>query len=217
MRRGKISLFFILFLGLGGCASQPRVDSSYPIRLQNMHPRDYMDLRYPIYLITDPSFFFGCEKGLVGSVIYLSRGCMEDRVAAVRNGVNDWLKHFAEPTRPQVIIVESRDYIPSNARNTPISLRLETRLCDRDDGEKKAACYSYRNSPDLATVFDSKIYITTRIFAHEFGHALGYGHNNAPEGGKSIMRSSPIDDVSPIDIKILCQIHSECPAHEEDW
>ena len=81
MRLGRISFFFILCLG--GCLTPP-----------------YIHLRQPTYLITTPEFFSGCEDDPSGLA-----ACKAERIAEVRQGVNDWFDHFDKPTRPQVVIV----------------------------------------------------------------------------------------------------------------
>lgn len=212
MRRGKVLFFLILFLGLGSCAKQTLVRPQPPTPL-DLPPALYLDLRQPIYLIADPSFFSGCEKESFGPKL-----CQAERMDTMRSGINDWFGHFYGPFRPRAYIMRSYAGIPVDVANRPIHLRIKKGFCDQHaPGSTSWACYYYPANSDPFIVFDSAIRITSRIAAHEFGHALGCGHNEEPEGGRSVMRSLPDSDVMPVDLKIFCQIHKECPAHEEKW
>lgn len=208
MRRSWV----LFFLVLSSCAVKPQLPLRPPVPL-SIPKRFYQDLREPIYLMINKSFFFGCEKETSGEEL-----CRKERVLEVQNGVNDWFKHFYAPFAPRVFIVESFADVPEDAINLPIHLRVKQGFCDSRAGlSKRWACYfySYRAGPTI--VFDLPMRITPRIVAHEFGHALGCGHNDEPEGGKSVMKSFPDSDVTPVDLKILCQIHKECPAYEKNW
>ena len=194
MRLGRISLFFILCLG--GCVTP-----------------SYIHLRQPTYLITTPEFFSGCGDDPRGPAV-----CKEERIAEVRNGVDDWFRHFDEPTRPQVVIVSSDQDVPSNIGNRPIYLAIIKGFCLKG----RAACYFFFTSfdPRPAMIFDSSDEIISSVVAHEFGHVLGRSifHNDMPKDTESIMSYSFGSlEVLPIDIKILCKIHRECPPHEKDW
>ena len=193
MRLGRISLFFILCLG--GCFTARK-----------------LNLRAPIYLITDPSFFSGCRNHINGPA-----ACKEERIAEVRNGANDWFRHFDEPFRPQVVIVYSHDDIPAGAENTPIHLQMKKGYCGSRRDFKIAACYHYIYHNEVRIVFESNEDITQRVITHEFGHALGREHNDTAEGIGSVMSYSLPTYVLPIDIDKLCQIHEECPAYENTW
>lgn len=194
MKRGKIALFFTCFFGLIGCDYRP-----------------YMDLNKPIYMITDPSLFAGCEESDDGV-----EACREERLQIVRNGVDDWFDHFNESSRPQVILVASRREVPVDARNTPIHLRISPGACDDSCG-KHWACFQYGYNQQPAMVFEDVKYLTPRMAAHEFGHVLGVDHEDVPEGRNSVMTRNPSAYVVPLDIDILCQIHDECPPHENTW
>lgn len=195
MRQPRKLFFLFIFLAMVGCTPP------------------YLNLRQPIYLVTHKSFFFDCENEVDGL-----DACRERRIQAVRKGIDDWFKHFAEPTRPQAFIVASRDKIPANTQNPIIYLVIMKGFC-RD---KNVACYFFLTKYDFnpLIVFDSADDIDASISAHEFGHALGRNilHNDMPADADSIMSYTwPSDVVVPIDIKILCRIHDECPPHEDDW
>lgn len=194
MFQGRFLLIFILCLG--GCLTPP-----------------YMHLRQPIYLITTPDFFSGCEDDPDGPAI-----CKAERIAEVRKGVNDWFDHFDKPTRPQVIIVASAQDVPDEIGNRPIYLAIIKDFCLKG----RAACYFFFTSfdPRPAIIFDNSDEITSSVVAHEFGHVLGRSifHDDMPKDAGSIMSYTEHEYwVVPIDIQIFCEIHSECPAHEEKW
>ena len=180
-------------IGLGGCEAVP----------------PYMDLREPIYMVTDSSFWIGCEDDGAGY-----EACRTLRVQQVENGVNEWFKHFDEATRPQVVIVYSKADLPSNRGNDPIYIKIKPGYCPvATSTPNAAACYSYQSS---TMIFDSSENITPRTSAHEFGHALGRGDNDVPENVYSVMSSThDSEQVVPIDIKIMCKMHPECPPHED--
>lgn len=195
MTRGRISLFLIFFWCLGGCVAQ-----------------QHMDLRQPMYLITDRSFFSGCKNDRKGPAI-----CKEWRLYQVRIGINDWLKHFDEPMRPQVIYLSSHDDVPEDAENTVIHLRVSKGFCDDGVPPEAAACYQYLYRGESVIVFDEGEFINARTVAHEFGHALGREHWDTPEDIGSVMSYSVPTYVLPIDITLVCQLHEECPAYEDTW
>lgn len=195
MENGKIAFFFTLFFGLIGCDYRP-----------------YLDLDQPIYLVTDPSFFAGCEESADGV-----EACHEQRLQTVRDGADDWFDHFNESSRPQAIIVASRDEVPTDAQNTPIHLRISQGSCNESAKTKHAACFPYGPNKEPAIVFEDVKYLVPRMMSHEFGHALGIDHSDVPKGRKSVMTPVPSSYVVPLDIEILCQIHGECPPHENTW
>ncbi len=192
MRGQRISFFFIFFLWLGGCI-----------------PKQHIDLRRPIYLITDPSLFSGCKKDIKGPAI-----CKEWRLYQIRKGVNNWFKHFDEPMRPRVFIVPSHDDVPVDATNTVIHLQISKDYCESFNA---AACYHYKYRNESLIVFVSWKDITARVFAHELGHAFGREHDDTPEEIGSVMSYSVPTYVLPVDITLLCQMHDECPAYNDVW
>jgi len=194
MRQSQTLFFLIMFLGLSGCVSPP-----------------YMNLRQPIYMITDHSFFAGCEEDANGPA-----ACKEWRILQVKRGVSDWFEHFDEPTRPQVIIVASNGDIPDDSENTPIHLQIQSGYCNDSDGAHPA-CYHYSYDSEPSIVFDSHVNIDPFLSAHEFGHALGRDNDDTPEKVGSVMSYSIPTYVLPIDIQMLCELHDECPSHEDTW
>lgn len=196
MRQPRKLFFLFIFLATVGCTKPP-----------------YLNLRQPIYLVTHKSFFFDCENEVGGL-----DACRERRIQAVREGIDDWFKHFAEPTRPRAFIVISRNEVPPNNPNPIIHLAIMKGFCRG----RNAACYFFLTKYDFnpLIVFDSADDIDATISAHEFGHALGRSihHDDVPADGGSIMSYYwPTSIVMPADIKTLCRIHDECPPHEEDW
>lgn len=196
MERKSVPLFLLAFLVLIGCsAAMP-----------------YMDLRRPMYLVTDKSFFAECENYSEGPA-----ACKEKRIQEVRTGIKSWFRHFHELTRPQVFIVASEDEIPLDASNEPIYLRVDKERCKRDDASVPAACYSFGWNTISAIVFESPRFITPFIAAHEFGHVLGRDDNDVPKGIGSVMSYEMPTYVLPIDLEKMCALHDECPPHDQVW
>lgn len=195
MSQGRSMLFLTFLVCLGGCI-----------------PRQRMDLRQPIYLVTDPSFFSGCKSDRKGPAI-----CKEWRLYQVKLGINDWLKHFDEPMRPQTIIVYSHDDVPESAENPVIHLRVRKGYCDEGTPPQVAACFHYIYRGEALFVFEAGNEIDAQTVAHEFGHALGREHEDTSEDIGSVMSSSRRTRVLPIDITLVCQLHEECPAYEDTW
>lgn len=173
----------------------------------------YLNLRKPIYLVTDPSFWSACENDPAGY-----ENCRALRIEQVSAGVNDWFKHFDAADRPRVTILYSKADLPSYPSNDPIYLKIKPGGC-RTDGDKfnPPACYEHTPFSPLAIIFDSPEEIEPH-FAHEFGHALGRDHDDMPKGVYSVM-SYKLDSsyVLPVDIQIMCEAHHECPPHEDTW
>lgn len=195
---GKIkSLFFLfVFLGLVGCSATA----------------PYVDLRHPVYLVTDKSFFAECEKYSDGPA-----ACKEKRIHEVRRGVNGWYRHFAEPTRPKVFIVASENEIPPDAFNEPIYLRIDKDRCKEGGASDPAACFIFGHNILSSIVFESPRFISPFIAAHEFGHALGRDDNDVPVGIGSVMSYAIPTYVLPIDLEKMCALHAECPPHDQVW
>ncbi len=174
----------------------------------------FINLRWPIYLVTDSSFWSGCESDLAGY-----EACRAFRIKQINDGVDDWFGHFDEATRPQVVIVYSKADLPSNPINDPIYLKIKGGYCGMATStEIAAACYYNKFISPPVIVFDLPKNITSSTFAHEFGHALGREHEDVPKDNYSIMSyTHDSGHIIPIDIKIMCKMHSECPPHEDTW
>lgn len=171
----------------------------------------YLDLGEPIYMVTDQSFWSGCEADPAGY-----ETCRANRIENVNRGIREWFSHFDEATRPQVVIVYTKEELPPNRVNEVIYLKIKQDGCWKD-GKNHSACY--RTSPDSSPtiVFDASVGIIPFIAAHEFGHALGRGHEDAPADVYSVMSYTLPSQVVPVDMDLLCQIHGECPPHENTW
>lgn len=172
---------------------------------------DFIDLSKPVYFVTDNSLWSGCKDDPAGY-----EACCAFRVKQINNGLNDWFDHFDEATRPKAIIVFSATELPDNTENNPIYIKIKPGYCGMATSTEKAvACYSYRSS---AMIFDSAGEVTSSTTAHEFGHGLGRGHKDTPKNIYSVMSyTDKTNSVVPIDIKILCKMHPECPPHEDTW
>ena len=168
----------------------------------------YIDLRYPVYIVAEQSFWSGCEEDLASE-----DACRQSRIAQVRSGINQWFDPFEETDRPQAVILDSKDKLPWRSVNEAIYLKIEKGNCGKDArGKKKAgACYGRDNffSP-LYIVFESSIQIRPQVVAHEFGHALGRDDNDVPEGTGSVMSYDTPTNVLLMDIKMMCRLHREC-------
>lgn len=198
MRNALISGLLIIFfssLDYTGCAS------------------NYINLRQPIYLVIDESFWSECD---FDPDTY--EACRESRLQQLNEGADDWFKHFDEAARPKMVIVYSQADLPSNPVNNPIYIKIQPGFCPITTGNKDAvACYT--DKP--AIIFDLPEYIALDLVAHELGHAFGREgkkHNDMPKNTYSVMSYTlRSDHVIPTDIKILCETHSECPPHEDTW
>lgn len=176
-----------------------------------------IDLREPIYLVIDKSFFSGCEYDPEKE-----EDCRKTRIKAINDGADDWFEHFNPTTRPKVVIVYSKADLPFSPINNPIYVKLEEKTCGLTSLENTAAaCYRALKPYTPMIIFNTANDITSGIFAHELGHALGRSgkHNDVPKNVYSVMSYPPLDSnrVLPIDIKILCEMHPECPPHEDTW
>lgn len=189
--------------------------------------RPFIDLRHSVYLITDKSFFLDCDKEsaliCVNDPACALADCRRRRIDEVKKGIDDWFKHFVEPTRPRAFVVASRAEIPPGEKNPPIYLRIMSGICDDRRGGKSAACYSEKYGSDPAVIiFDDPGMVYPLIVAHEFGHALGYNHRDVPKTpqgfAESIMTPIPSAEVVlPWDLAVVCKIHRECPPHQDSW
>jgi hypothetical protein len=173
----------------------------------------YVDLREPIYLVIDPSLFTGCEYDPEKE-----EDCRESRIKKINDGADEWFKHFAEATRPKVEIVYSEADLPLYPINDPIYIKVKKNYCGVGFFHTIVACYEDASWALPVIVFVLPENIDSRIFAHELGHAFDRGHWDTPENVYSVMSYNDISDhVLPIDIKLLCKTHRECPPHEDTW
>ena len=169
----------------------------------------YMDLRHPFYLVTDQSFWSGCDKDPAGV-----EACHTFRVKQINDGIKQWFEYFDVATRPQAMVFDSEEEAPSGPVNSIIYLRIQAGFCGKDKiGESNAACYasgltSKSDGPEI--VFEKPLWITPRIMAHEFGHALSRDDNDVPEGTGSVMSHKIQTNVLPLDINMMCHLHCEC-------
>ncbi|TSC83934.1 MAG: hypothetical protein G01um101413_737 [Parcubacteria group bacterium Gr01-1014_13] len=166
----------------------------------------YFDLRHPIYMVTEQSFWSGCEQDPTGY-----EACRASRVQQINDGVKQWFDYFGKANHPRAVILYSKNNLPSNRVNEDvIYLKIEAGFC----GEGSFACYAYGassssySSPEI--VFDNSFTITPRRMAHEFGHVLGRDDNDVPEGTGSVMSYKLPTVVTPLDIEMMCRLHHEC-------
>lgn len=170
--------------------------------------RPHFDLRHPIYLVADDSFWNGCGDDPAG---YTS--CQQGRIETVYHGIGIWTKHFSEPTRPKVLLVYPAANVPADAVNEPIFLMIdEGSGCD---GKKWVACYQWGPARTTSIVFRHQTGISPLIVAHEFGHAIWMGdhiHDRV-----SIMEPMITFYVTPLDVSEMCAVNGACPSHEDTW
>lgn len=162
----------------------------------------YFDLRHPVYMVADKSLWSGCgEKDSAGY-----ETCRAFRVKQIYSGLSQWFDYFDKANRPLAVIVYSEEELPANRVNSVIYLKIKAGCC----GKGYAAHYDRWpvSSPEI--VFDRSFWITPRLVAHEFGHALGRGDNDVPEGTYSVMSYKMPTFVLPRDIKMMCRLHHEC-------
>lgn len=185
-------LIAIAFIIISGCKSGP-----------------YYNLRKPIYLVTEQSFWFGCEEDPRGY-----EGCQKYRLQQVGSGIEQWFGPLYNTLHPIYFIVDSRSKAPHNLVNETIYLKIEKGNCGKDAyGKREAgACYGRDHwySRRLYIVFENPNQITARVMAHEFGHTLGRDDNDVPKGTGSVMSYDTPTDVLLMDIEKMCKLHYEC-------
>ncbi len=191
MRSFLIATVFALFCS---CADANIGKSKTP----SGPPDLYYDLRQPIYLVVDESFWSGCEKDAV---------CRASRIRQIHGGIDEWIDYFDGASRPQVLIFSSEDKLPEEGVNKIIHMQLQPDIC----GKTALACWFAHTKPPKI-VFAHQQWITAQIMAHEFGHVLGRDDNDVPEGTKSIMSYQTQKVVEPLDFEMMCKLHAECPA-----
>lgn len=172
----------------------------------------YFDLRHPVYVAADKSFWLGCEGDTVGD-----KACRQYRVEQIFAGFNQWFDYFDKDNRPRAVFVHSKKNLPKNPVNNVIHLGISELFCGKipEKDTWAGACYAWRkqtwfSSGSTRIVFKKIDYITPRIFAHEFGHALGRDDNDVPEGTGSVMSYEIKTTVTPLDVKMMCRMHREC-------
>lgn len=170
----------------------------------------YFDLRHPIYMVTEQSFWSGCEEDPAGY-----EACRKFRVKQINDGVKQWFEPFDEADRPRAVILFSKIKLPSNRVNRDVVyLKIEAGFCEKDKlGKNNAACYAYGGDPLFTSpeiVFENSSEITPQTAVHEFGHVLGRDDNDVPKGTGSVMSYKIRTPVTPLDIKMMCKLHHEC-------
>jgi hypothetical protein len=155
-------------------------------------------------MLTDKSFWSGCDRDPAGDKI-----CRAVRVQQIKEGVEQWFDYFDIADRPQKFIVFSEEDLPANSKNRVIHLGIDPGgPCGKENmGKRYIACYRHR-VPEI--VFQGPAWITPRISAHEFGHALGRDDNDVPEGTSSVMSYKKPTRVLPRDVEMMCRLHTEC-------
>ncbi len=175
----------------------------------------YMNLRRPIYMMTDKSLWVGCKKDPTGET-----ACRKFRVSQIQDGVDEWFRHFDEPTRPQVIIVSSKSELPRDLFNAVIYLRIQLGGCSAyydGDGVMPGACYQVKRDSTPEIIFEEPDDVCASLVEHEFGHVLGLKHMDPKKEIFSIMLPVVLPEsyVMPVDVDAVCKLHAECPPHED--
>lgn len=170
----------------------------------------YFDLRQPIYLVTDKSFWLGCEDDKnVGE-----EACRQYRIDQIYAGFSQWFDYFDQDNRPRAVVVSSEKELPPHLVNAVIHLRLSETFCGKDfyGKDPAEACY-YRpgifSSQNIAVIFQNKDKID-RLASHEIGHVLGLDDNYAPAANGSVMTYPVQNPVTNFDVKSMCKKHREC-------
>lgn len=172
-------------------------------------------LSYPIYLVPDYGFFLACDKMKNAN----KEICKKNRLRAVAAGAEQWQEYFRGQDRLAIIVVLPED-LPAYTFNPPVYLQVDPDGCKDvqiPTSLTLLACYQ-ANAVLRKIIFLKDENITSRIAAHEIGHALGVDRTIRTniDGSHPIM-SEPIgsDHVTFLDIEQLCKVHL-CPWHGED-
>lgn len=202
--------FFIavVFVAMCGCAKSSYVT---PLPPADVVVDTYLDLRAPIYIVVEPSFWSGCKLDPAGDEV-----CRNLRFKQFSDGVNQWFGYFEKATRPQVVFVNSTAELPLERVNPIIRLRIKSDACLYDNGKRyHEACFYAVNSYSSYIAFRSSAHIFPGLAAHELGHALDRNHDDMPTGATSIMLPVVEREARVLlrDIDLLCKIHAECPPH----
>ncbi len=199
MRNALISALLVIFLS--------------SLDYTGIGPNFTIDLRKPTYFLVDKSFWYQCENDPDGY-----EACRTYRIRQINDGFNDWFDHFDVATRPKAVIVFSQDDLPESPTYNLIHLKIEEGHCGMATPTEIAVACHYKKTHTI--VFNLPKHVTSPIFAHELGHALQRNrtHDDMPKDTYSIMSYTlEPNHVLPIDIKILCKMHPECPPHEDTW
>ncbi len=175
----------------------------------------HIDLREPIYLVIEESFWSGCEYDPENE-----EACRASRIKEITDGANEWFKHFNDAAQPKIVIVYSEADLPFLPENEPIHVKIQNNTCGFNLVKTRTtlACYQEKYWSRPVITFYLPDDISAAIFAHELGHAFGRGHIDTSKDVYSIMSyTHDSGHVTPTDIKILCEMHPECPPHEDTW
>ena len=132
--------FLIAFaLVICSCGSSTQSFDLRPSVIRTPFLPSYLDLRHPIYMVTDKSFWSGCDKDPAGDKL-----CRAVRVAQINEGVGQWFDYFDKADRPEAVLVFSEDDLPSNLKNRVIHLGIDPGGDCGEVGKAYAACYRHR-------------------------------------------------------------------------
>lgn len=168
----------------------------------------FFDLREPIYLVAEDSFWQGCNEDPDGY-----EACAAERSAIIYESVDMWFRHWPAETRPRAIFIGREQDIPGS--NKPVYLKIDETECRSSPGAIAASCFSWGSADPVKIIFKEPKYITVYIMTHEFGHVLGLDDNSVPDEKVSIMSYGLWEVcVVPLDIEMVCEIHPEveCPV-----
>lgn len=191
-----------------GCAHGAKTQ---PIQIQ-----PYFDLRQPVYVYADESFWLGCEGDAAGD-----EACRNFRIKEIYKGFDQWFRYFLKFNRPKAIFVLTDKDMPEHPVNPVIHLGISEDFCGDADivetivPKPAGACYSWDKDEFIShntvrIVFKNITQLYDRTVAHEIGHAFGRGHRDLPRGTGSVMSYHKKTDVTPLDLKTMCKMHHEC-------
>ncbi len=174
-----------------------------------------LDLREPVYLVPDESFFAGCDSRY--SIDEMT--CRQSRINTVEVAVESWQKRLpVSSSNISVVVVEDA---PALLHNRLVHLSVRANGCSEVHLPATLtllACYKRYGE----IVFLSVENITLKVTAHELGHAFGldhFGDNIVNSNCQKPIMSEPIgsDRVTTVDVNELCRLHPElaCGYREE--